>query len=231
MPKHLSADNLSYNLERSHIDSNNMLLDTQRPRMQITITIKEPPKKIIRKQGLRSSTKIRFNKQVRAAREIPHLDDISKEQIENTWYTKKEDSDIKYELRLTIKLQRKGHRRLGKYCEELCFRGLEAQSKQGSIFRQTNRWNALEAVLHEQSRQNLIGMCSSDDLAKVYMEAVFKCRHAARVNGLRDAREVFKGGPSKEVLFAKQQEQGYCHSLSKLSRFFTSLHTAELPNR
>jgi hypothetical protein len=189
-----------------------MLLDTQRPRTQITITIKEPPKKIIRKQGLRSSTKIRFNKQVRA-REIPHLDDISKQQIENTWYTKKEYSDIKYEIRLTIKLQIKGHRRLGTYCEELCFRGLEAQSKQGSIFRQTNRWNALEAVLHEQSRQNLIGVYSSDDLAKVYMEAVFKDRHAARVNGLRDAREVFEGGPSKEEEIQKAMFRTiYCSS-------------------
>jgi hypothetical protein len=189
-----------------------MLLDTQRPQIQITnptsptIPTKEPPKKIIRKQGLRSSTKIRFNKQVRA-REIPHLDDISKEQIENTWYTKEEYSDIKSELRLTIKLQRKGFLRLGNYCEELCFRGLEARSKEGSTFRQTNRWNALEAVLYEQSRQNLIGVYSSDDLAKVYMEAVFKGRHAARVNGLRDAREVFEGEPSKQEEEIQEAEQ------------------------
>jgi hypothetical protein len=214
-----------------------MLIDTQRSKIQITshiipnIPTEEPQTKIKRKHGLKSMTKVRFNQRV-FLREIPHLNDISEQQIETTWYTKKEYSDIRSELKLTVKLQRNGVLGLAN-CEVLCFRGLETRGQEGKSLRKAIQWNAVEAVLYEQARQNLLGTFSSDDVAKVYVDAVFRGYDAAHANGLSDAREACEAceGPSKEEIqeaklksYSQKSTSKDIMSRSELRRFLKSLN-------
>jgi hypothetical protein len=183
-----------------------------------------------RKRHKSKSTKVRFSKRV-LVNEIPHLNDISKQQIETTWYTQKEYSDITSELKLTLRLEKSGVIGLD-ICERLCFRGLEARTQEGSILRKTNRLKALETVLYEQSRQRLDGMYSSDDMSKVYTDTVFRSRRAAYAKGSSDAREVFEEYTTKEeeLQESKMDKSSVQRSKSKgivprskLSRFLKSL--------
>ena len=199
-----------------------MLLDTQQPMIQITssaVPTKELRKKPKRKHGLKSSTKVRFSQDVQA-REIPHLNDVSEQQIECTWYTEEEYSDIKSEILLTLKRQRYG---VLDNCKELCFRGLEARTREGSIFRRSNRRNSLEAVLHEQSRQeSLRGLHSSDDIAQVYMDTTFENCRAAHAKGLSDARKPSEGSKKEEMQEVKMDKSSV--QKSKIDEVMMSLN-------
>ena len=200
-----------------------MLLDTHQPKLTTptspTIPTKEPQKKILRKHGLKSSTKVRFCKRVHA-REIPHLNDISEQQVRTTWYSKEEFSDIKSDRKLAVKRQSLGFFLELDTCEELCFRGLEKRTREGSILKKTNRLSGIEAVLQEQSRQSLLGIYSPDDVAQVYIDTVFRARRAAHIKGLSDAREASEGSIKEEV----QQVDKSCGQKIKINEIMMSLN-------
>jgi hypothetical protein len=199
-----------------NIDENKKVLDSPQRKIQITSPTKptiESQTKIKRKHGLKSSTKVRFSNRV-LYRNIPHLNNISKQQIDSTWYTQEEYLDIKSKLELTLKSQKSGLLGLDN-CEELCFRGLEARTRQGSILRKTNQWNALEAVLHEQDRQSSLGMYSSDDVAKIYVNNSFRARCGARAKGLSDAREASAGSTKEEIQESRMEKSSVQNSKNK----------------
>jgi hypothetical protein len=233
----------------STLTTHRMLLDTHQPKVDIilsttssiinsppspttisTIPTKEPLKKINRNQGLntKSTTKVRFSQRV-LAREIPHLNDISDQQIEITWYTKQEYSDIKSERKLAVKRQSYGVVLELDTCEELCFRGLEKRTRAGCVLRKTNRLNGVEAVLHEQSRQRLLGLYSSEDVAQAYIDSVYRARGAAHIRGLSDAREALGGSAGEEIHESKTGKLSVQKSKSKDS--VTRLKLSSLKKR
>ena len=194
-----------------------MLLDTHQRKIRIaspTIPTKEPRRKIKRKQGVESTPKVRFSPRV-LGREIPHLNNMSEQQIQTLWYTKEGYSDIKSEIKLTLKRQNYGVVLELDTCEELCFRGLEALTKEGNVLRKINQLSGIEAVLHEQSRQILLGMYSSDDVAQVYNNTVYRARRAAHIKGLSDAREASGRSIKEEIQEAKTEKS----TRIKLSNF------------
>lgn len=84
---------------------------------------------------------------------------------------------------------------------EHCTRGLEYRTPEGSQKRQTNKWNAIEAVLDEQHRQREECIDDDETLSSVYKSVAFQCNQEALERGLADAEaaaNVGKSSPSPQ---------------------------------
>lgn len=82
---------------------------------------------------------------------------------------------------------------------EHCTRGLEYRTPEGSQKRQTNKWNAVEAVLDEQHRQREEHVNDDEAISSVYKAVAFHCQQEALERGLADATDASSAGkPSPE---------------------------------
>lgn len=119
-------------------------------------------------------------------REIPHLDDVPEEEIEETWYSAKEYSEIKSSYQLTIFMMESGE----KMSEEHTPRGLEYRTQEGAWARYENKRDAYNAVLDEQDRQWKVDKDDHDKIREIYLEHSTKCAQAAVVRALNDERDI-----------------------------------------
>ena len=79
---------------------------------------------------------------------------------------------------------------VNKHNEVHCCRGLEYRTREGSHRRQINKMNALCAVLDEQERQFVLGICDEVRLSLVYLRMSTHCAEIALAMGLNDSRDV-----------------------------------------
>ena len=119
---------------------------------------------------------------------IPSRLDMSKREIQETWYNEYEHRDMKRACVMVLRKMIAGT--LSKYeIDET--RGLENKTPQGSDARKRNRFVALFAVLEEQDRQREDGRAvDSDYIAQLYHQSTAQCQRKAVLIAENDAKIV-----------------------------------------
>jgi len=119
-------------------------------------------------------------------RDIPHLDEVPEEEIEATWYSAKEYSEIKQSYQSTIFMMESGE----KIADDQTTRGLEYRTQEGAWARYENKRDAYNAVLDEQDRQWKVDQDDFEKLREIYLEHSTKCAQAAVVRALQDEKDI-----------------------------------------
>jgi hypothetical protein len=127
--------------------------------------------------------KLVFN-QVVNVRPIKHLDNMSDEEVNAIWFSREDFEDMKDSYAETVRMISKGAFKGDD--DEHCARGLEYRTREGAFKRKTNKWNALQAVLDEQDRQQRLGINDDELLREAYVEENLHCRLAALELGIQD---------------------------------------------
>lgn len=117
---------------------------------------------------------------------VYEFDKAGEDMKDEIWYNKVDYDIIKARNKLIVKMKK-----TGKFEEndEHSFRGLEHKLKHGFDQRQSNKFNALNAVLEEQDRQFARGLLNADNIAQKYESISYVAREIAFVHGLKDAEE------------------------------------------
>lgn len=118
---------------------------------------------------------------------VPHLNNISDEEVAEIWYDAKEYSDIKSAYQMTIFMMENGEL---KEDDDHTGRGLEYRTQQGAWARYENKRDAYNAVLDEQDRQWKVDKDDHDAISRVYLKHSTKCAVAAAGRGEADAKEA-----------------------------------------
>ena len=109
--------------------------------------------------------KVTWCKQVRAKNHL-HTDDFTAEERQATWYSSKEVTAIRKEIREIAHMYDNGDVRS---CSELHIRGIECRTRSGMERRIKNRVAAVRCVLDEQERQSAM-----DDFDPEYLSLIYR---------------------------------------------------------
>lgn len=131
--------------------------------------------------------RVQFKETV-AVRPIVHIDNMSKEDISATWFSKNDFDIIKRSFASTVRMLTYGE--LSGDDDEHCARGLEFRTRNGALERRENKWNALNATLDEQDRQRELGISNDQLLSQIYITENKHCRIAALNLGQCDAEQA-----------------------------------------
>ena len=122
---------------------------------------------------------------------IPHINDLSDQEVKETWYERSEYEKIKMTL---IPLVRKMMK--GEHVEEnnrQTIRGLEYRTREGAIRRQHNKAEAMAAVMDEQDRQlEVDGRTDAELLRKTYIQVNAHCQKEAHELALGDVEPAWE---------------------------------------
>eukprot|EP00526_Cylindrotheca_closterium_P022641 CAMPEP_0113622658 /NCGR_PEP_ID=MMETSP0017_2-20120614/11624_1 /TAXON_ID=2856 /ORGANISM="Cylindrotheca closterium" /LENGTH=177 /DNA_ID=CAMNT_0000532521 /DNA_START=53 /DNA_END=586 /DNA_ORIENTATION=+ /assembly_acc=CAM_ASM_000147 len=119
--------------------------------------------------------------------EIPHLLELTREEIVATWYTEQECKAIKSDAVKVIK------RMLTNSLEkDECARGLEHRAPEASRQRKLNKRIAFQTVWDAQEDQWEDDMTDEEVIAIKYQMQTFRSREAALELGLQDEKEAKK---------------------------------------
>ena len=127
---------------------------------------------------------VKFSEMV-LVRSTIHLNDMTEEEIAQSWITRKEMDEIRKAIVLEIKYLSFGLNSPG-----TTKRGLEYKTGKGSAKRKANRERALDAVLDEQDLQSLSMICDPENLRNVYLEVSQQCQFEAHELAMVDEREI-----------------------------------------
>jgi hypothetical protein len=170
--------------------------------MTIAIRIQQPtllsPEKTSTSKNIESALKldsaqvlrpqVRFRDSV-SVRPIEHIDDMSVEQVFNVWYGNYDFKEIKQGLLQTVRMLMMNHDDNAMIDnDEYCSRGLESRTREGAAARRANKWNALNAVLDEQSRQRDLGIRNEKLLCQIYVAENCQSRLNALTLGIKDEK-------------------------------------------
>lgn len=118
---------------------------------------------------------------------IPHLNDMSDEEVAAIWYHGEEYTEIKSSYQATIHLMEMGQVRED---DDNTCRGLEYRTQEGAWARYENKRDAYNAVLDEQDRQWKVDKDDEEKISRIYLEHSTKCTQAAISRGAMDAKEA-----------------------------------------
>ena len=123
---------------------------------------------------------------------ISRLQDLSVQEINETWYNKAEYTEIGEDMKSTIKLLRDG---LSEDPDQVrfCYRGLEHKTPERGRQRSLNIVHSVDSVLLQQKRMQLKGSSPAEeprDIAKIYRVISEMCQDDAHRVGLCDAKFV-----------------------------------------
>jgi hypothetical protein len=119
-------------------------------------------------------------------KEVPHLRDVTPEELQAAWYTAEDFDKIKKSMIVTIRLMMAG-KPIGHH---QCVRGLEFRTPSGAKTRKQNKLNALTAVWTEQVSQWNENKTDEFAISFVYQQQSQKCREQARRFGCHDEKAV-----------------------------------------
>ena len=119
--------------------------------------------------------------------DVPHIDDMTPEEVKVIWYEKADYEKIKMAMIPIIRKMMK--KEAIPETDKETIRGLEFRTRQGAIRRQHNKLEAITAVLDEQDRQlDDIGRVDEELLAKVYKQFNAHCQKEAHKLALGDVQ-------------------------------------------
>lgn len=140
--------------------------------------------------------KIRFNLKENQTFEIPHIDDLDKEEIRDVWYQRGDYERMKTQFIPLIRKMMKGE--AIEENDQQTIRGLEFRTRDGAIRRQHNKLEAITTVIEEQDRQRIENKLDDEQLREAYLACSSHCMDEACALGKRDEAEM------KELLAAEQ---------------------------
>ena len=129
---------------------------------------------------------VRFAK-VKQCVPIPHLDDMSEEEVCRIWYVDTDFDAMKNKISPLVKKITMG---IDIESRTETARGLEKRTKSGSYLRRKNRSLAMKATLAEQQRQRDENDADPDLLAVIYHQASSPCQDDAFALALKDQAAV-----------------------------------------
>jgi hypothetical protein len=124
-------------------------------------------------------------------KQIPHINDVPIDVIQNMWYSRGEYKGIKQRFAQTVRLIMNGAV-LSSTNDENCTRGLEPRTRQGARARVEMRRKAVTAVLEAQAEQTS-GEIGPDEeaVAKAYQQAGAEaCQQQAEMYGKQDEQDI-----------------------------------------
>ena len=168
----------------------------------------------IEKRIQRSMKRVRFFPHV-LAREVLHVNDYSEDEAALVWYTPYEFALMRKERKEIIALIQSGeypgddaHR---------CARGLEKESRNGSIERRNTKRSGRLAVLEEQSIQKQRDVFDPQSIAMAYISATQQCLERAYAMAMFDAVEVLRVTPRTT---SRKDARAVPYKVGALLRFF-----------
>lgn len=117
---------------------------------------------------------------------VLHIMDYSVEEKQATWYNGDDIRFFKNEGKASAALMAHGVIENA----ELCYRGLEARSRDGALRKRRNKIDARGAVFIEQAFQQDDRVFDQEAIADVYYDCTQHCQVAANMMALRDERDV-----------------------------------------
>ena len=133
---------------------------------------------------------VKFNSTIHN-RPIPHLDDMTQEEISEKWIQPEEYLEIRKRCISTVqKMMNSTLTELDVESERHCPRGLEGKTREGAKRRKDNKLDALAAVLEEQSMQWDEDVDDEEAIMEVYSVFSIPCGEDAHLQALEDALEV-----------------------------------------
>lgn len=144
-------------------------------------------KKVVIRGGMGSRIRlVSFDKEARVMGHVVTREEMSPDDIFNTWYTKDDFKEMKKQyLPIVKKLAKKLPLDEG---EEA--RGLEHKTPRGCKSRQNNRFQAMDAVLDEQERQWEMERKDADYIAQIYRQSSAHCQMNAYLLAQKDTEFV-----------------------------------------
>lgn len=116
---------------------------------------------------------------------IPHVNDMTNEEVSATWYGMQDFDKMKAEMLVIVKRMMKGDKI--EETNEVTIRGLEYRTRKGAIRRQHHKYESINAVLDEQDRQIEEGIDDPELLRQVYLEISVPCHYEMNQLALDDA--------------------------------------------
>jgi hypothetical protein len=122
--------------------------------------------------------------------EVPHIDDISDDEVDATWYSKKEFQTIRKSCLRTVELMEQNLSI--KESSKHCTRGLEKHTVLRRELRKRQQELCFETVMNIQDLSESRGVALNDIMAEFYAKSCSNSvREAIRV-ALQDERELFR---------------------------------------
>ena len=123
--------------------------------------------------------------------EVPHLNDLSKECVSETWYTQDDFKHQKSHIKSTLLLLACGSK-IPKGDDNYCFRGLEAITKAGIQRRRKQQDQAMKAVFRAQAFQRSQGFTDYMYVAELYSGRCRTSQARAYSRAIFDQEEASK---------------------------------------
>jgi hypothetical protein len=153
------------------------------------------PLRPIRRKGTLSPEKavvekrLRINLAANVVHPIPHMKDLTDEEVTDVWYGKQDYVEIKKNMVPFLRRMTKGEKVIEN--DRHSTRGLEFRIREGAIKRMNNKREAAHRVLDEQERQiELFGYTNAEIIAKVYRVVNCHCAVEAHQLALRDVQHA-----------------------------------------
>jgi hypothetical protein len=119
---------------------------------------------------------------------VPHLNNMTREDIENTWFDDEAYQQIKMDYQLTVYKMEAGE---VLDPNESTPRGLEYRTQDGAWARYQHKKDAYNAVLDEQDRQWKEEADDFEAISQIYLRHSSKCARAAAARAKKDEEEAF----------------------------------------
>jgi hypothetical protein len=117
---------------------------------------------------------------------VLHIMDYSAEEKQAAWYVREDITSFKNQGKVSATLMANGVSENA----ELCFRGLEARTRDGALRKRRNKILARAAVFMVQDFPEIEGVFDEEAIADAYYECTLHCHVAANMMGLRDERDA-----------------------------------------
>lgn len=132
----------------------------------------------------KSKKNVRIELEKNEVFDVPHIDDMSDQEIATIWYDRPDYDAMKQSFIPIIKKMMRGAK--VEETESETIRGLEFRTRDGALKRQHNKIQSIHSVLDEQDRQLALGIHDVEKISEIYRETSQHCKCSARDLGEMD---------------------------------------------
>mmetsp|Transcript_16121 Transcript_16121/g.29938 ORF Transcript_16121/g.29938 Transcript_16121/m.29938 type:complete len:239 (-) Transcript_16121:94-810(-) len=164
------------------------------------------------RQAGKSKKRVSLSDSPTVVHEVKSLQDYSEEEIEQTWFTRKEFDDIKTSYRDLLRRMR--NKEYIKDTDDCSTRGLEGRSRAGARNRQSIIMESILSVLNEQMEQEMEGRNDPEAIAIAYRQYGYHSLQAAQNMARRDQDAIAQYQLSDYAV----QAGGSIHNVRQMTR-------------